>query len=354
MAGHTSCRLDIDGIRKTYPGGVVAVDDISLAVEKGEVLALLGPSGCGKTTLLQSIAGFVTPDSGDIALDGQSIVKVAPERRRTAMMFQQYALFPHMSVRENIGFGLKMMKVAKPEACRRIDEVLRLVRIEALAERMPGQLSGGQRQRVALARAIVTEPRMLLLDEPLGALDQNLREEMQAELRKLQQRLGLTTVMVTHDQREAIVLSDRIAVMNAGKVEQVGTARDIYDHPRTRYVAHFTGVENLLAARRLASGQAEFAGVVFGGIFDACNTSGDVTLAVRSEAISLIAGAMPGMISGTIGFVQMLGASMRYEVELAGGARVLVTEVRRETASYEPGATVSLQLAGNRCSLLEE
>lgn len=354
MVDHLSCRLEIEGIGKSYAGGIVAVDNISVNVEKGEVLALLGPSGCGKTTLLQSVAGFVTPDNGDIRIEGQSILKTPPERRRTAMMFQHYALFPHMSVRDNIGFGLKMMKVAKPESIRRIEEALRLVRIEPLADRMPSQLSGGQRQRVALARAIVTEPRMLLLDEPLGALDQNLREEMQAELRKLQRRLGLTTVMVTHDQREAIVLADRIAVMRAGRIEQVGSARDIYDHPRTRYVAGFTGVENLLAAKRLSSGQAEFAGVVLGGIFDAGNTPGDVTLAVRSEAISLIAGAQPGMISGTIGFVQMLGASMRYEVDLADGARVLVTEVRRETASHEPGASVSLQLAGNRCSLLEE
>ncbi|MBS7703687.1 ABC transporter ATP-binding protein [Chelatococcus asaccharovorans] len=355
MAGYASCRLDIDGIRKTYAGGVVAVDDISLTVEKGEVLALLGPSGCGKTTLLQSIAGFVTPDRGDIALDGQSILTVAPERRRTAMMFQHYALFPHMSVRDNIGFGLKMMKVAKPEAVRRIDDVLRLVRIEALAERMPSQLSGGQRQRVALARAVVTEPRMLLLDEPLGALDQNLREEMQSELRKLQQRLGLTTVMVTHDQREAIVLSDRIAVMHDGKVEQIGTARDIYDHPCTCYVANFTGVENLLPAERGAEGVVILAGVAIEGIVDPglAARKGAVTLAVRSEAISLSPGVSHGAIPATVTFVQMLGASMRYEVELDDGTRLVVAEVRRETAPYSVGDKVSARFAANRCSILE-
>lgn len=353
MASHTSCRLEIERIGKTYAGGVIAVDDISLNVEGGEVLALLGPSGCGKTTLLQSIAGFVSPDRGDIRIEGQSILKLPPERRRTAMMFQQYALFPHMSVRDNIGFGLKMMKVPKAEAERRIGEVLQLVRIENLAERRPAQLSGGQRQRVALARAIVTEPRMLLLDEPLGALDQNLREEMQSELRKLQRRLGLTTVMVTHDQREAIVLSDRIAVMHAGRIEQVGTAREIYDHPLTRYVAGFTGVENLLPARRLERGTASFLGVTLPGVADRGDVTGDVTLAVRSEAISLTEGIGPDGISGTISFVQMLGASMRYEVELADATRIIVTEARRETPPLASGSVVSVNFAANRCSVLE-
>lgn len=353
MADNASCRLDIEGLGKTYAGGVVAVDNISLNIERGDVLALLGPSGCGKTTLLQSIAGFVAPDRGDIRIEGQSILKTPPERRRTAMMFQHYALFPHMSVRDNIGFGLKMMRVPKPEASQRIEEALRMVRIEPLADRMPGQLSGGQRQRVALARAIVTEPRMLLLDEPLGALDQNLREEMQSELRKLQKRLGLTTVMVTHDQREAIVLSDRIAVMNVGRIEQIGTAREIYDHPRTRYVASFTGVENLLAAKRLEAGSITFAGATISGIPDGGQQPGDVTLAVRSEAISLTAATENAGLQGTVSFVQMLGASMRYEVELADKSRVLVTEVRRETPPFETGDRVTLMLAANRCSILE-
>ncbi len=353
MTSHASCRLDIEGIRKTYAGGVVAVDDISLSVEGGEVLALLGPSGCGKTTLLQSIAGFVSPDRGDIRIEGQSILKTPPERRRTAMMFQQYALFPHMRVRDNVGFGLKMMKVPKPEAIRRIDEALRLVRIEALADRMPNQLSGGQRQRVALARAIVTEPRMLLLDEPLGALDQNLREEMQSELRKLQRRLCLTTVMVTHDQREAIVLSDRIVVMHAGRVEQIGTAKDIYDHPRTRYVANFTGVENLLPVQRFSPGVVRLAEMTIEGVTDAGSGAGAVTLAVRSEAISLGRDQTKGSIPAVVTFVQMLGASMRYEVECTSGEKLVVTEVRREAAPCSVGDAVFACFATNRCSVLE-
>lgn len=356
MVRPVSSRLDIEGLSKSYPGGVTAVDAVDLSIGGGELVALLGPSGCGKTTLLQAIAGFVSPDDGDIRIDGQSILRTPPERRRTAMMFQHYALFPHMSVRDNVGFGLKMMRAPKPEAAKRIDDALRLVRIEALADRRPAQLSGGQRQRVALARAIVTEPRMLLLDEPLGALDQILREEMQSELRKLQQRLGLTTVMVTHDQREAIVLSDRIAVMRAGRIEQIGAAREVYDHPSTRYVAAFTGVENLLNVRRLGIGAVELAGAVIAGIPDrsAETKGGEVTLAVRSEAVALTAGHVGGLPQGTVGFVQMLGASMRYEIELADGNRMVVTEVRRETSALETGAPVSLQIAVNRCGILAE
>ncbi|MDA9403608.1 ABC transporter ATP-binding protein [Bradyrhizobium sp. CCBAU 45389] len=345
----SSCRLDVDRIAKAY-GDVKAVENVSLSVEPGEVLALLGPSGCGKTTLLQSIAGFVAPDSGDIRLDGGSILSTPPEKRRTAMLFQQYALFPHMSVRDNVGFGLRMARVPKAEASRRIEQALELVRIAQLAERRPAQLSGGQRQRVALARAVVTEPRLLLLDEPLGALDQNLREEMQVELRKLQRNLGLTTVMVTHDQREAIVLSDRIAVMKDGRIEQIGTPLEIHDHPQTRYVASFTGVENLLPGRFLGEDTIELGGSRISGV-KATAAAGAATLAIRSAAISVL---LPGQgdIDGVIGFVQMLGASVRYEVAIAGDTTVTVTEVRRDAPPFEPGAAVSLRFAASRCTVL--
>ena len=346
----SSCRLEVDRIAKAY-GEVKAVESVSLSVEPGEVLALLGPSGCGKTTLLQSIAGFVAPDSGDIRLDGASILSTPPEKRRTAMLFQQYALFPHMSVRDNVGFGLRMARVPKAEASRRIEQALALVRIAQLAERRPGQLSGGQRQRVALARAVVTEPRLLLLDEPLGALDQNLREEMQVELRKLQRNLGLTTVMVTHDQREAIVLSDRIAVMKEGRIEQIGTPLEIHDHPQTRYVAAFTGVENLLAGRFLGDDTVELSGRKISGVKAAATVLGAATLAIRSEAISVLSPGQ-GDIDGVIGFVQMLGASVRYEVAIAGDATVTVTEVRRDASPFEPGAAVSLRFAASRCTVL--
>lgn len=345
-----SCMLEIDTLGKSY-GAVTAVDKVSLSVQPGEVLTLLGPSGCGKTTLLQSIAGFVVPDSGDVRIDGTSILARPPEKRRTAMLFQQYALFPHMSVRDNIGFGLRMAKVPRSEAARRVEDALRLVRIQELADRRPAQLSGGQRQRVALARAVVTEPRLLLLDEPLGALDQNLREEMQVELRKLQRNLGVTTVMVTHDQREAIVLSDRIAVMKNGRVEQIGTPTDIYDHPRTRYIATFTGVENLLPSRQIAEGVVEIAGRPIRGVRTQGTEAGATTLAIRSEAITVHSPGI-GDIDGTIVFVQILGASVRYEVAIAAGCAVTVTEVRRDAPPFETGQSVSISLAASRCTVL--
>ena len=350
MTHASSCRLEIDGVAKSY-GGVRAVESVSLSVEPGEVLALLGPSGCGKTTLLQSIAGFVVPDAGDILLDGGSILATPPERRRTAMLFQQYALFPHMSVRDNIGFGLRMARVPKAEAARRVEAALALVRIAPLADRRPAQLSGGQRQRVALARAVVTEPRLLLLDEPLGALDQNLREEMQVELRKLQRKLGLTTVIVTHDQREAIVLSDRIAVMREGRIEQIGSPLEIHDHPRTRYVATFTGVENLLPATWQGDGSVTLAGRRIVGVQISDAPRGEATLAVRSEAIAVLP-VGEGDLDGNVVFVQMLGASVRYEVVVAEGISIAVTEVRREAAPFAAGAAVSLRFAASRCTVL--
>lgn len=345
-----SCRVEIDGLTKAY-GAVKAIEGISLAVEPGEVLTLLGPSGCGKTTLLQSIAGFVVPDEGDVRLDGASILATPPEKRRTAMLFQQYALFPHLSVRDNVGFGLRMARVHKNEAGSRIEEALKLVRIQELADRRPSQLSGGQKQRVALARAVVTEPRLLLLDEPLGALDQNLREEMQVELRKLQRNLGVTTVMVTHDQREAIVLSDRIAVMKSGCIEQFGTPTEIYDHPRTRYIAAFTGVENLLPVRRSPDGGVEVAGRPVPGVQSHVDGGGELILAVRSEAIT-VQPAGEGDMDGRITYLQILGATVRYEVTLADGLAVAVTEVRRDAQPHALGQIVSISLAASRCTVL--
>jgi spermidine/putrescine transport system ATP-binding protein len=238
--------IEIRGVTKRF-GSFTAVNNVSLTVRTGEFITLLGPSGCGKTTLLRLLAGFETPDEGAILLDGQDVSHLPPYRRSVNQVFQSYALFPHLTVRENVGFGLRMQHVPPEDAEVRIREALATVSLETMAERRPDQLSGGQRQRVALARAIVCRPKVLLLDEPLSALDAKLRHGMQLELKHLQRRLGLTFVFVTHDQEEALTMSDRIAVINGGRIEQLGPASEIYHKPRTPFAADFIGQANLLS-----------------------------------------------------------------------------------------------------------
>jgi putative spermidine/putrescine transport system ATP-binding protein len=240
--------LQLVDIAKSY-GEVLAVDRVSFRIKAGDVVALLGPSGCGKTTTLRMIAGLIRQTSGDILIGGNSISPVPVHRRNIGMLFQNYALFPHMSVAQNVAFGLEMRGVKRTEAARRVGEALALVQLERFADRLPAALSGGQQQRVALARALVIEPSVLLLDEPLGALDKGLRENMQVELRQLQQRLGITTVIVTHDQEEALTLADQIVVMRAGKLEQMGAPQEIYASPVSRFVAGFIGASNFLKGR---------------------------------------------------------------------------------------------------------
>ena len=241
--------VQIERLTKVYSGGTVGVDAIELSVAPGEILALLGPSGWVKTTTLRLIAGLVEPTAGDILVDGSSIVSLPVHRRNLGMLFQNYALFPHMTVLDNVAFGLAMRGVDKAAIAERSREALRLVQLESLADRLPRALSGGQQQRVALARAIVYRPRLLLLDEPLGALDRKLRETMQLELRQLSMQLGLTMVLVTHDQEEALTLADRIAIMRGGRIEQVGSGREVYERPASAFVASFIGTSNLIAAR---------------------------------------------------------------------------------------------------------
>jgi len=238
--------IEIQGVTKRF-GTFTAVDHVSLSVRAGEFITLLGPSGCGKTTLLRLLAGFETPDEGVILLDGQDVSHLPPYRRSVNQVFQSYALFPHLSVRDNVGFGLRMQNIAPDDAGVRIREALEMVSLEEMAERLPHQLSGGQRQRVALARAIVCRPKVLLLDEPLSALDAKLRHAMQLELKRLQRRLGLTFVFVTHDQEEALTMSDRIAIINCGRIEQLGNTNEIYHKPRTPFAADFIGQANLLS-----------------------------------------------------------------------------------------------------------
>lgn len=239
--------IDIRSVTKRF-GDFVAVKEVSLQIRAGEFITLLGPSGCGKTTLLRMLSGFETPDEGSIHIAGQDVTPLAPYKRNVNQVFQSYALFPHMTVRENIAFGLRMQKVPDAEQRSRVAEVIDLVALGGFEDRLPNQLSGGQRQRVALARAIVPRPAVLLLDEPLSALDAKLRHQMQTELKRLQKRLGMTFVFVTHDQEEALTMSDRIAVLNKGRLEQLGSATEIYHQPKTAFVADFIGEANLIAA----------------------------------------------------------------------------------------------------------
>jgi putative spermidine/putrescine transport system ATP-binding protein len=247
-SGEESIAVELDGVTKRF-GKIAALDDVSLLVRRGELMTLLGPSGCGKTTLLNLVGGFLMPDSGEIAIDGQRVTDVSAYRREIGITFQNYALFPHMNVAANVGYGLRMRRVAKAEIARRVADALALIKLAGLEDRKPRQLSGGQQQRVALARALVIRPKVLLLDEPFSALDRNLRASMQVELKEIQRKLGVTTIFVTHDQSEALSLSDRIAVMAEGRIRQLGSPDEIYRRPVDRFVASFVGDVNVLRAR---------------------------------------------------------------------------------------------------------
>lgn len=340
--GRPGTRLSLVDLGKTY-GDFAALDGIGLEVPPGALLTLLGPSGCGKSTLLRIVAGFVTPSRGSVLLDGSDIIRVPPFRRQTAMVFQSYALFPHMRVIENVAFGLKMRRVNKAEALRRAAEALELVRLADLADRFPSQLSGGQQQRTALARALVTDPKVLLLDEPFGALDKSLRDEVQVELRKLQQSVGVTTICVTHDQQEAMTISDYIAVMREGRVEQFGTPQEIYDNPRTRFVATFIGKSNILnGVVKAVNGRSyELAlspsATAVLPLRRPVRPGEAVELAIRPQAIQIAPleaaqrnGGSPGIsgLAGEVSFVTNLGSKVVYEIAVPGCDPVLVEQQR--------------------------
>ncbi len=343
--------LALSGLTKSY-GRTLAVDHVTLRIARGEIVALLGPSGCGKTTTLRMIAGLVEPTEGDILVGGAPITRTPVHKRNIGMLFQNYALFPHLSVGQNVAFGLEMRGVRRSEAARRVREALALVQLETLADRLPAALSGGQQQRVALARALVIEPSVLLLDEPLGALDKGLRESMQVELRQLQQRLGITTVIVTHDQEEALTLADRIVIMRAGRLEQVGAPQEIYSRPVSRFVAGFIGASNFLHGR-VAGSHGGMSQVVLAG--GACvsvpSAAGDgqaVMVAVRPEAISVHpagdAAAEPNAVAATIEQIIYRGSLTHLHMRLDDGVALLAFHQNRAgeraPAQLAPGARV--------------
>jgi len=317
--------IRFEAVTKRF-GSFTAIDDISLDIYGREFFALLGPSGCGKTTLMRMLAGFEDPTAGTILLDGQDIAGVPPNRRATNMMFQSYALFPHLSVRDNIAFGLKREGQPRDSIAARVDEMLRLVQLERFAARKPHQISGGQRQRVALARALAKAPKLLLLDEPLGALDKKLRQETQFELMDIQEKTGTTFVIVTHDQEEAMTVASRVAVMDHGRIVQVATPADIYEAPNSRYVADFIGDVNILEGRvsrraPLALTWAEGAPPVFADTDLDLADGQTAYLAIRPEkmAISSEEPAAENKVQGTVLDIAYLGNISTYHVELAGG-----------------------------------
>jgi len=317
-------RLQLTGLTKTY-GDVRAVEGVDLDIAQGELVVLLGPSGCGKTTTLRMIAGFVAPTSGEIRLGGRDITRERPWKRNTGLVFQSYALFPHLTAAENIAFGLRMRDLPHAQAETKLTEVLRLVRLESLAARLPRELSGGQQQRVALARALVIEPDILLLDEPLSNLDAKLRAEVRVEIRELQRKLGLTTVMVTHDQEEALTMADRLVVMSNGRVQQVGSQRDLYEHPVNAFVAGFVGRTNFLRGRVEAPGLFRSESGLAIRCSEAAAADGR-TLALRPERLSLAAAPVSAdnSFAGIVEFASYLGGILEYYVRLTPQERLMV------------------------------
>jgi spermidine/putrescine transport system ATP-binding protein len=357
-AHRTGAEADIhlDGVTKRF-GEMIAVDDLTLSIERGTFYALLGPSGCGKTTTLRMIGGFEDPTFGKVYLGGDEVTQRPPYRRDVNTVFQSYALFPHLTVEKNVGFGLERKKVGKDELRKRVAEILELVQLAPLAKRKPSQLSGGQQQRVALARALVNRPRALLLDEPLGALDLRLRKQLQIELKRIQQDVGITFVHVTHDQEEAMSMADTIAVMHSGRIEQAGTAADLYERPRTEFVANFLGVSNLVDAQvRGADGGLTRVETHDGASLrvptDRCGSADDgaVRVGVRPEKVTLVpagqtAPAGANVLRGKVIVAAFLGVSIQYVIRAAGGEELTVIQQNAEGAepeSFAAGRDVQL------------
>jgi putative spermidine/putrescine transport system ATP-binding protein len=328
--------LSVEKLTKRF-GTSLAVDGLDLSVREGELVALLGPSGCGKTTTLRMVAGFLPPTSGRVLFDREDVTSLPAYKRSTGMVFQSYALFPHMTAAQNVGFGLEMRGLGAAERQARVEEVLKLVRLSHLASRLPRELSGGQQQRVALARALVINPRLFLLDEPLSNLDAKLRAEVRIEIRALQQRLGLTTLLVTHDREEALTMADRLVVMDAGRVRQIGSPRELYDEPQDAFVADFVGRCNLLSGRRESETHFRTEGGLLLPVDTVANESKNATaFALRPERISIGPGA-DGDVYGPVQAVTYLGPQTEYHVRV--GKEVFVV-VRQTPGANEPLASV--------------
>jgi putrescine transport system ATP-binding protein len=363
--------LRIDAVVKKF-GGFTAVDHLSLDIRAGEFFALLGPSGCGKTTLLRMLAGFETPDAGKILLNGKDIAQVLPHQRPVNMMFQNYALFPHLSVRDNIAFGLKRASMPRPEIETRVAEMVALVKLEGLEKRKPDQLSGGQKQRVALARSLARRPQVLLLDEPLAALDKKLRESTQTELMELQRRLRMTFIIVTHDQEEAMTVADRIGVMDSGRLEQVATPRQLYEAPNSRWIAEFVGDINILEGQiesrdehRLTIATRD-AGTIIAAEPRQPPTKTTICVAIRPEKVKLSrrgpvseAGQVSTMnrLEGVVTEVNYLGGVTTYKVKLDSGAVLrasMANTARLDMDAYNASQRVTAWFTPDDCVVLEQ
>ena len=328
-------QLDITGLAKRY-GDFYAVRDVSLSIRDGEFLVLLGHSGCGKTTTLRMVAGFIEPTAGHVKLGGSDVTLLPPWKRNAGMVFPSYALFPHLTVAQNVAFGLEMRKLPKADIGQRVEEALALVRLGGYGARLPRPLSGGQQQRVALARALAIRPDVLLLDEPLSNLDAKLRQEVRVEIRELQRQLGLTTVMVTHDQEEALTMADRLVVMSEGSVRQVGSQRDLYERPADRFVAGFVGRTTFLSGTVENPGRFRTDGGL--GLAVAGGTPGKAALSLRPERIEIAAKPLAGLdndLSGTVEFVSYLGAQIDIHVRLSPADR-LVVQVANRADGFSP------------------
>ncbi|WP_137390582.1 ABC transporter ATP-binding protein [Rhodoligotrophos defluvii] len=355
----TGAVVEFKGVTKTY-GAMCVLQPTSLTIDAGEFFAIIGPSGSGKSTLLGITAGFVTPTEGSILVDGVDVVSIPPYHRNFGMVFQNYSLFPHMTVAENIGFPLRMRHCPKADIAEKVARALSMVRLEGLGDRKPAQLSGGQQQRVALARAAVYNPRLLLMDEPLGALDKNLREEMQEEIKRFQQNLGVTVIYVTHDQHEAAYMADRIAIMRSGTLEQIGSPRELYEEPKTIFVASFLGEATLLpvtALRKVADGQiaAEIKGDLTVQATAVPGTATGKALCIRPESIALgsAAAGLDNSFEGIVEDTVYTTGSVRYRIRLADTAHVMTARIpsRPDIALMQPGDRVQIGW-GRRDALL--